>query len=62
MSGLLYHLALIMSKSSHVHYLSILPQVWRTPLMVAAREGSRDVVDELIRRGADVNAQDKVRF
>ena len=36
-------------------------QFGRTPLTIAAEDGKTDVVKELVRRGADVNAQDKVR-
>ena len=33
-----------------------------TPLIFAAGEGMIDVVEELIGRGADVDARDKVRY
>ena len=35
-------------------------QYGKTPLTIAAERGKTDVVKELVRRGADVNAQDKV--
>ena len=37
-------------------------QFGKTPLMYAAEGRKTDVVKELVRRGADVNAQDKVRW
>ena len=37
-------------------------QLGRTPLIWAARKGKSDVVRELAQRGADVNAQDEVRW
>ena len=45
----------------HVHCPLIDTQDGRTPLMQAAAHGRTDVVEELIKRGADMNAQDKVR-
>ena len=33
-----------------------------TPLIDAARQGRTDVVEELIRRGTDVNVQNEVRY
>ena len=36
-------------------------QYGRTPLHVAAENGHTDVVDILLKHGADVNTQDKVR-
>ena len=45
----------------HVHCPLIDTQDGLTPLMYAAALGRTDVVEELIKRGADMNAQDKVR-
>ena len=37
------------------------PQEGETPLMLAAREGDLEVARELISKGADIEARDKVR-
>lgn len=36
-------------------------QIGQTPLMVAAEQGNLEIVQELIRRGANVNLDDVVR-
>lgn len=41
--------------------LSLVPQNGQTPLMLAAEQGSLEIVQELIRRGANVNLDDVVR-
>jgi ankyrin repeat protein len=41
--------------------VALLPQDGVTPLSKAAREGRLEVVEELLRAGADVDATDKVR-
>lgn len=46
---------------SHGLWWSVLLQNGQTPLMLAAEQGSLDIVQELIRRGANVNLDDVVR-
>lgn len=43
------------------HLLCFLSQNGQTPLMLASEQGSLEIVQELIRRGADVNLDDVVR-
>ena len=45
----------------HVHSPLIHIQEGESPLMFAAGKGRTDVVEELIRQGGDVNAQNVVR-
>lgn len=47
-------------KQNHLFIMCVCAQNGQTPLMLAAEQGSLEIVQELVRRGANVNLDDVV--